>query len=159
MNFMTSTVARIRSTAFETEAPFVDPETLPWKPWVMPGTSYRLMSINPITGGFCLFMKVEPNTVAPVHGHCGGVDAYLVSGGFGYGAERGRSGWFTREIGGIDHQPDVDDDGMIMFAVVHGPLKGYAEDGSIAGVVDARSMYEMATADGVAAHIAKPTGW
>lgn len=141
------------------EPSFVDPQALPWKPWVMPGTYYRLMSVNPHSGGFCLFLKVEPHTASPVHGHTGAVDGYIVSGGFGYGAERGHAGWYTRERGGVDHQPDVGAEGMVLFAVVHGPLKGYAEDGSVAAIVDARAMYDLALADGVAAHIARPAGW
>jgi 2,4'-dihydroxyacetophenone dioxygenase len=43
-----------------------------------------------------------------------------------------------------------------MFAVIHSPLCGYNADGTVAGIVDARLMYEMASAAGAASHIDKP---
>jgi hypothetical protein len=48
---------------------------------------------------------------------------------------------------------------MIMFAVVHGPLAGYHDDGAVAAVVDARLMYELAVAAGAADHIERPSHW
>ena len=40
-----------------------------------------------------------------------------------------------------------------MFAVVHGPFVGYDEDGSIAVVIDARFMYDLAVQNNAADHI------
>ncbi|MEX6723736.1 2,4'-dihydroxyacetophenone dioxygenase family protein [Parapedomonas caeni] len=138
---------------------FFDTSTLPWKPWVMEGTHYKLLSINPRTGGFTMLLKVDAGNEAPVHGHLGTVEAYIVEGGFGYGADRGRVGAYVLEEGGINHQPDTDNDGVVMFAVAHGPLCGFNEDGSIAAVVDGKLMYQRAREHGVAGHIAKPEQW
>ncbi len=132
---------------------------LPWLDWVMPETWFKLLNINPITGGFTMMLKVGPNNTAPVHGHIGSVEGILLEGGFGYGEDRGRAGWYVREPGGINHIPDTDGDGMVMFATVNGPLLGYNGDGGIAAVVDAKMMYELAEAGGAAAHIDKPTDW
>lgn len=138
---------------------FFNPDDLPWHDWVMPETWFKLLNINPYTGGFTMLLKVGPNNTAPVHGHIGSVEGIMLSGGFGYGSDRGRAGWYVREPGGIDHIPDTDADGMVMFATVNGPLVGYNPDGSVAAVVDAKFMYEMAVAKGAADHIDKPLDW
>lgn len=138
---------------------FLNPDDLPWLDWVMEETWFKLLNINPYTGGFTMLLKVGPNNTAPVHGHIGSVEGILLSGGFGYGEDRGRAGWYVREPGGINHIPDTDGDGMVMFATVNGPLTGYNPDGSIAAVVDAKFMYDMAVAGGAAGHIDKPMDW
>ncbi|MFC3052101.1 2,4'-dihydroxyacetophenone dioxygenase family protein [Kordiimonas pumila] len=138
---------------------FFDINDLPWLDWVMEETWFKLLNLNPFTGGFTMLLKVGPNNTAPVHGHVGSVEGILLEGGFGYGEDRGRAGWYVREPGGIHHIPDTDADGMVMFATVNGPLVGYNEDGSVAIVVDAKLMYEMALAGNAADHIDKPIDW
>ncbi|MBP7334863.1 2,4'-dihydroxyacetophenone dioxygenase family protein [Niveispirillum sp.] len=139
---------------------FFDPGSLPWLPWVMPGTFFKLLNVNPMNGGFSMLLKVEPDNWAPVHGHLGSVEGWLLEGGFGYGKDdRGRPGHYVFESGGIRHEPDTDKDGMVMFAIAHGPLCGYNDDGSIAGIVDARAMYDLAVAGGAAGHLPKPLDW
>lgn len=138
---------------------FYDLNDMPWLDWVMPETWFKLLNVNAITGGFTMMLKVGPNNKAPVHGHIGAVEGILLDGGFGYGEDRGRAGWYVREPGGINHIPDTDADGMVMFATVSGPLLGYNADGSIAAVVDAKLMYELAVKGGGADHIDKPADW
>lgn len=138
---------------------FFDPGKLPWLPWVMEGTWFKLLNVNPVSGGFTMLLKVEADNHAPVHGHLGAVEGWMIEGGFGYGEDRGRAGHYVLESGGIRHEPDTDSDGMVMFAIAHGPLCGYNDDGSIAGVVDAKVMYELATAGGAVDHITKPLDW
>lgn len=138
---------------------FYDLNQLPWLDWVMEETWFKLLNVNPITGGFTMMLKVGPNNTAPVHGHIGSVEGIVLEGGFGYGEDRGRAGWYVREPGGINHIPDTDADGMVMFATVNGPLMGYHPDGSVAIVVDAKLMYELAAAGNAAEHIDKPVDW
>lgn len=138
---------------------FFNPNEMEWLDWVMPDTWFKLLNVNPFTGGFTMLLKVGPNNTAPVHGHIGAVEGILLSGGFGYGDDRGREGWYVREPGGINHIPDTDGDGMVMFATVSGPLVGYNDDGSIAAVVDAKFMYDLAAAKGGADHIDRPLDW
>lgn len=135
-----------------TRPAFFDPESLPWTPWVMPGTHYRLMTVDVRSGGFTLFLKVDPGTKAPPHGHIGAVEGVILEGGFAYDDEAGVKGHFICEHAGAIHQP-VSPNGCIMLAVVHGPLVGYNEDGSIAAIIDAKAMYQMACEAGVAEHI------
>jgi hypothetical protein len=82
----------------------------------------------------------------------GAVEGVILEGGFAYEDDAGAEGAYICEFGGSVHAP-VSPEGCIMFAVLHGPLIGYNEDGSIAAVVDAKMMYELAEAHGVAGHI------
>jgi len=138
---------------------FFDPSSLPWADWVMAGTWFKLLNVNPVTGGFTMLLKVSADNAAPVHGHLGAVEGIILEGGFSYGEDRGRQGDYVYEGAGIRHEPTAHADGMVMFAVVHGPLAGYHDDGSVAATVDARFMYDLAVAAGAAAHIERPSHW
>jgi len=132
---------------------FFDPSTLAWKDWVMPGTYFKLLNINELTGGFTMILKVDPDITAPVHHHIGGIEVYVIEGEFGYGEDdRGGAGTYALESGGSIHEP-TSPGGVTMFAVVHGPLVGYNEDGSIAAVIDCRFMYDLAMSNNVGDHI------
>lgn len=157
-----SALAKVTDAIPETphvKSAFFDPEALPWAPWVMEGTEFKLFNINPTTGGFTMLLKVSANNVAPIHGHLGSVEGIITKGGFGYGDDRGREGHYVLEEGGINHRPDTDSDGMEMLAIAHAPLCGYEENGAIGGIVDAKLMYQMAREAGAADHIVKPTHW
>ncbi|MCV6621397.1 MAG: 2,4'-dihydroxyacetophenone dioxygenase family protein [Cellvibrionaceae bacterium] len=132
---------------------FFNPDSLPWTDWIMEGTYFKLLNVNELTGGFTMILKVDPDIKAPVHHHIGGIEAYITEGEFGYGEDdRGGVGSYVLESGGSIHEPDSPS-GTTMFAIAHGPLVGYNEDGSIAAVVDARMMYQLAADAGVADHI------
>lgn len=132
---------------------FVDLAKVPWTPWVMAGTYFKLLAINELSGGFSMLLKVDPGVQAPVHAHIGSAEAYLVEGGFYYEEDDpGYAGYYTYERGGSVHQP-VSPQGCVMFAVTHGPLAGCNPDGSIGAVVDCRLMLQLAEANGVAGHI------
>ncbi|MEM1018902.1 MAG: cupin domain-containing protein [Pseudomonadota bacterium] len=151
-------------TAFVKETPMVHSafrkvEDIEWTDWVMPGTKFKLLNIDAKSGGFSMMLQVSPGNVAPIHGHLGSVEGIITKGGFGYGADRGRPGDYVYEAGGINHRPDTDDDGMEMFAVAHAPLVGFADDGGIEGIVDAKLMYTLARDAGQADHITPPDHW
>lgn len=156
--FAKSETSTVRATATAGSA-FFDPSNLPWADWVMPGTYFKLLSINPLTGGFSMMLKVDPDNAAPVHGHLGAVEGFILEGGFSYDDDHGYTGNYVFEGAGIRHEPNTHAGGMVMFAIAHGPLCGYNDDGSIAGVVDARLMYDLAVAAGAADHIGKPDHW
>ena len=132
---------------------FFDPGTLPWTPWVMEGTNFKLLNIDKKTGGFTILLKVDPGLDTPVHGHLGGVEGIVLQGEFGYDDDRGGEGCYFYEEAATRHKPDSHG-GTIMYAVVHGPIVGYDEERGVAGIVDARLMYDLAAANGAANHLA-----
>lgn len=132
---------------------FVRLAEIPWKPWVMEGVQYKLMSVDPRHGGFTCMLKVEPGVVAPVHQHLGGIEVLVTSGSICYTDEDvGRSGDYIFEPAGDIHRP-VSRDGCELFCVFYGPIAGLGEDGAIVGVVDGKTMLSMAEEHGVAGHV------
>ena len=104
---MTSQLKRSENStvkATEKDRPaFFNPSKLPWTDWVMPGTWFKLLNVNGVTGGFTILLKFEGNNMAPVHGHIGAVEGFMLEGGFGYGSDRGRAGDYVYEGAGIRH--------------------------------------------------------
>ena len=131
---------------------FFDTNTLPWTPWVMEGTHFKLLNVDLKSGGFSMLLKVDADNPAPLHGHVGAVEAYIVEGGFAYQEDGGGVGSYVYEEAGSVHQP-ASPQGCIMFAVLHAPLFGYNDDGTIAGIVDGETMLKMAHANGAADHL------
>ncbi len=135
---------------------FFNPETLPWTPWVMPNTWFKLLNIDLKTGGFTILLKVGPNTQAPLHHHIGAIEGFMLEGEFGYEQDRGSVGWYVWEETGAIHTPTTTS-GFVMYAAVHGPLAGYDQDGKLSGLVDAEMMLQLARENNAAAHIRVPT--
>jgi anti-sigma factor ChrR (cupin superfamily) len=133
-------------------AVFVNQNKIPWSDWVIEGTHFKLLHVHEESGGFTMMLKVDAGNEAPVHGHIGAVEVYVVEGEFGYEDDRGAAGWYSYEPAGVRHEP-TSPKGTVMFAVVHGPLVGYNDDGSLAGVVDGRFMYNMAKANNAHGHL------
>jgi len=143
-----NTVSVIKPTA----PAFFDPSKLPWTPWVMDGTYFKLLAVDVRSGGFTMLLKVDPDIESPPHYHIGNVEGIVLEGEFGYGDDRGAAGAYICEHGGVVHQPDSPG-GTVMFAIGHGPIVGYNPDGSIAVVVDAKYMMNLAREAGAADHI------
>ena len=131
---------------------FFDPETIPWTPWGMPGTYFKLLNINEANGRFTFLLKVDAGIEAPVHKHLSEAEAYIISGQFGYGAARGYAGHYAYEAPGAVHIPDAPEE-LLLFAISHGPIAGYNDDGSIGGLIDVEWMYKAASKNNAAAHI------
>ncbi|WP_197524028.1 2,4'-dihydroxyacetophenone dioxygenase family protein [Cupriavidus sp. USMAHM13] len=136
---------------------FIDADAIPWTPWVMAGTYFKLLAVNELSGGFTMLLKVDAGTKAPVHAHLGSAEAFLLEGGFYYDADDpGQAGCYTYEAGGAVHEP-VSPQGCIMFAVSHGPLGGCDAQGQVNAVVDCRTMLALAEANGTAGHVVRVT--
>ncbi len=131
---------------------FVDPDSIPWTDWVIEGTHFKLLHVHEVSGGFTMILKVDPGNDAPVHGHIGAVEVYVMEGEFGYDDDRGPTGYYGYEPPGARHEP-TSPNGSIMFAVAHGPLVGYNPDGSVAAAIDGRAMYAMAKANNAHGHL------
>lgn len=128
-------------------------DPIPWRPWVMEGVQYKLLSVNSRTGGFTCMLKVLPGVEAPIHHHLGAIEVMVMEGDICYeDADIGRPGDYMFEPAGDIHQPRTKS-GCVLFCVFDGPIAGLAPDGSIAGIVDYKVMLEMAERDGVAAGV------
>ena len=57
---------------------------IPWTPWGMFGTQFKLLHCNDASGLLVVFLKVEPGTIAGVHKPFGAAHACVVEAGFGH---------------------------------------------------------------------------
>lgn len=128
-------------------------KSLPWTPWGMPGTHFKLLHCDDASGLLVILLKVEPGTIAGVHKHFGAAHAFILDGGFGYEHGEVFEGDYLVEAGGITHQPFTGPRGAIMLGFMFGPLGGMDEQGNLAGVLDIAWHVETARANGAAGHI------
>ena len=126
---------------------------LPWTPWGMPGTHFKLLHCDDATGLMVILLKVEAGTVAGVHKHFGAAHAYILEGGFGYEHGEVFEGDYLVEAGGITHQPFTGPTGAVMLGFLFGPLGGFDDNGQLAGVLDIDWHVSAARANGAADHI------
>ncbi len=117
-----------------------DPQQLPWVPWAMRDSQFKLLSADPDSGRFTLLIRLEKGCVAPMHRHIGAVEGLILEGGFYYADDpnvRFTAGTYLLEKDGAVHQP-VSPEGAVMLAVFHGPVEGLGGDGTITGRVDCK---------------------
>ena len=126
---------------------------IPWTPWGMPGTQFKLLHCDDASSLLVILLKVEPGTVAGVHKHFGAAHAYILEGSFGYEHGEVFAGDYMVEAGGITHQPFTGPNGLILLGFMFGPIGGFDEAGNLAGVLDIEWHYQAALANGAAGHI------
>ncbi len=126
---------------------------IPWTPWGMPGTHFKLLHCDDASSLLVILLKVEPGTVAGVHKHFGAAHAYILQGGFGYEHGEVFEGDYMIEAGGITHQPFTGPKGLLLLGFMFGPIGGFDEAGNLAGVLDIEWHYQTAKANGAAGHI------
>lgn len=135
----------------------VRPDELPWTPWALPGTYFKLLSINRRTGMWACAMKIDPNTHTDVHYHFGDAHIYVTGGGYSYEHDRVNAGEYNIECGSVAHEPIIGDDGLENFVVFYGGISGIDADGKPAGdYVDVEWMYNAAKANNAADHLPAP---
>lgn len=134
-------------------------DDIPWTPFPMPGTSFKLLNINETTGAASILLYVAENAQAPLHMHCGAAEAFNIFGRWAYEGEAESIGpnHYIYEPAGIVHLPKQEVESL-MFGIFHGPIVGYNEDGTVAGVITHELLYDLAAANDAVAHLPARTG-
>lgn len=149
--------SRDESKRFPDGSLLVRAGTLPWTPWAMDGTYFKLLSINRSVGIYTVLMKIDPNTNTPDHHHFGEAHAFVLEGDFSYEYGTIYKGDYIVEAGGINHEPTIGDNGCLLYVTFFGGISGVGEDGKPAGeTVDCEWMYRAALANGAAGHLPPP---
>jgi 2,4'-dihydroxyacetophenone dioxygenase len=141
------------SLAYPDGSLIVRAKQIPWTPWGMPGTHFKLLHCDDASSLLVILLKVDPSTVAGVHKHFGAAHAYIIQGGFGYEHGEVFEGDYLVEAGGITHQPFTGPNGMVLLGFMFGPIGGFDDAGNLAGVLDIDWHYQTAKANGAADHI------
>jgi anti-sigma factor ChrR (cupin superfamily) len=130
---------------------------IPWTPWAMPGTHFKLLRVDDDSATIVLLLKVEPNTPAPDHHHLGSAETIILEGCFSYDYGTIGTGDYLFEPGGCTHDPTTHEEGTVMFAIIKAGLQGGDADGRPTGPsLDVNWHYETARANGAADHIVRP---
>lgn len=134
-------------------------DTIPWTPFPMPGTSFKLLNINETSGATTILLYVAENAEAPLHMHVGAAEAYNIFGRWAYEGEAEAIGpnCYVYEPAGIVHLPKQEAESL-MFGIFHGPIIGYTPDGQVAGTITADLLYDLAAANNAVAHLPARTG-
>ncbi len=134
---------------------FVNEVQVPWTPWVMPGTSFKLFCVNYQTGGFTMLLKIEPGADTRVYKHIGASEAFLLEGDIRCNEiDRGTAGDYFYKGGGVVDRPRTAN-GCILFAMAHGPSVELDPGGQVILSVDATTMMQLARANRAHEHVAE----
>jgi len=153
---MSAKMKELRSERWPDGSVLARTATIPWTPWALPGSSFKLLHINRAIGMTVALIKMEPCEKTPPHHHYGDAIVYVVEGDFGY--ERGDvyTGDFLIEPGGVTHEPHIGPKGLITLTVFFSGLGGVDGDNRVAGYVGCEEMYKMAAANNAAGHLPPP---
>ena len=149
---------RHESKIFPDGSSLVRVETVPWTPWAMEGSEFKLLHINRNQGMFTALIRLRGGLDTPDHHHFGEAHAYVLQGDFSYEYGHMYTGDYIVEAGGIHHKPTIGPDGATFFVIFYTGLSGVGEDGLPEGVfIDCEWMYRAAKANGAADHLPPPT--
>ncbi|MCT2401193.1 cupin domain-containing protein [Novosphingobium mangrovi (ex Huang et al. 2023)] len=135
----------------------VRPDSIPWTPWALDGTYFKLLAINRRSGMWTVMMKIDPNTQTDNHYHFGDVHVYVTSGGHSYVHDRVNAEEINIECGSVAHEPTIGPDGQESFNIFYGGISGTDAEGNPVGdYVDVEWMYKAAKANNAAGHLESP---
>ncbi|MCG8441303.1 MAG: 2,4'-dihydroxyacetophenone dioxygenase family protein [Caulobacterales bacterium] len=128
---------------------------IPWSPFPLEGTFFKLLHLDDDQGKASFLLKVPAGEAAAVHKHLAAVEAFVVQGGFSYPGEGSVAvGDYVYEPGGMVHEPRAEgEEDLILFVVAQGPVQGVNEDGTPGGLIDNDLMYQFAVNGGAAGHV------
>ena len=148
---------RHESKLFPDGSSLVRPDTIPWTPWAMEGSEFKLLYINRAHTMFTALIRMVGGLETPDHHHFGEAHAFVLEGDFSYEYGTMYEGDYIVEAGGINHKPTIGKDGATFFVCFFGGISGVGENNLPEGeVVDGEWLYRAALANGAADHLPPP---
>lgn len=145
------------STRFEDGSLLIRGATLPWTPWAMEGTYFKLLYINRGMNIYAVLLKIDPNVETPDHHHFGEAHAHIIEGSFTYEYGTMYKGDHIVEAGGINHAATIGPEGALLYVMFFSGISGVGPNGEPVGdTVDCEWMYRAALANGAADHLPPP---
>ena len=147
----------VKSVRFPDKSCIVRCESIPWTPWAMPGSFFKLLYVNRTISMTVALIKLEAGRQTPDHYHFGEAHAYVLQGEFGYEHGKAYKGDLFVEGGSIAHKPLISEkEDMITYTIFFGGLGAVGPDGKVINCISCDEMYDMANANGAADHIEPP---
>ena len=148
---------RYQSKVFPDGSSLVRCEQIPWTPWAMEGSEFKLLYINRAHGMFTALIRMRSGLETPDHHHFGEAHALVLEGDFSYEYGTMYTGDYIVEAGGIHHKPTIGADGATFFVIFYAGLSGVGTNGIPEGeFIDCEWMYRSAKANGAADHLPPP---
>ena len=137
-------------------------ENLPWTPFALAGTGFKLIAVD-WQRDMYVFMLVVPGgiPVAP-HYHLSEAYGYIMTGWFEYEFGNVYAGDFVCEGGNIEHGAVLGSEDVLQISVIFGGLTGVGPTGGpdLDSYYGCMEIYEAAKVNNAAGHIKPPpAGW
>jgi 2,4'-dihydroxyacetophenone dioxygenase len=130
----------------------VEIDKIPWTEFVFPKSYFKLLHFDAGQGKSTLLMKAEKGAPTPLHKHVGAAEIYVLKGTFSYEEGTAKAGSYVHEAGGVVHIAQAEDE-VLAYITFHGPLVGFNDDNSIAGLCDVDLFYDLAKKNNAVGHL------
>lgn len=127
---------------------------IPWTPWALPGTEFKLLDYDKNHSYSCILLRISADAPATIHKHIGAANAFILEGGFGYEHGAVYEGDFMCEAGGVTHMPHVFEGGCTLLGFNHGAVAGFSPEGELSGIIDVDWLIEQVKANNAFDHLA-----
>lgn len=134
-------------------AQMVQPESIPWTPFPDgTGAAFKLLSVDPGSGGWTTIMRFPEGVEIPMHLHLGAVEIYTIRGDWSYQEGKLGTGGYAYEPSGVIHEPESESE-VELFIVSRGSNLYFDDEGNFTMWLDAHMLYTMANANGAVDHL------
>lgn len=116
------------------------------RPWnsLGNGAYYRLLRTSPETGQFSIILKLDAGGMFAGHYHLGAGEFLMLKGELKYKDDVARAGdWGYEPLGAVHADTNVEMETELLF-IGYGPIAFTGEDGSIAQILDAQLLKDVA---------------
>ncbi|WP_084419764.1 2,4'-dihydroxyacetophenone dioxygenase family protein [Henriciella litoralis] len=127
----------------EEEELLYNPKDLKWHS-LGNGAHYRLLRVSPETGHFSIILKLDAGGMFAGHYHLGAGEFLMLKGELKYKDSTAKAGdWGYEPLGAVHADTNVEMETELLF-IGYGPIAFTGEDGSIAQILDAKLLSDVA---------------
>lgn len=130
----------------------VDIDHVPWTPFVFPQTFFKLLRIDDANSSVTVMVLAHKDAPTPIHKHVGDAEIYVISGSLSYEEGTAHAGYYLHEAAGTVHIAEAERE-VLALVMFKGPLVGYNDDGSVAGICDPDLFYQLAKDNNAVGHL------
>jgi 2,4'-dihydroxyacetophenone dioxygenase len=141
-------------------------ERLPWTPFLLPGSIFRLLEVDWKHDMYVMMLIVPGGVPVDMHYHIAEASGYIFTGeparAFEYEYGKVFAGEYIGEGEDIEHSAIIGSEDVKQLSIIFGGLTGALPGGGpdLSTYFGCKEVYELAKADGGTDHIAPPPeGW
>jgi hypothetical protein len=148
----------VGGSRFADGSAIIRPAEVAWTEGPIEGLRFRLTHVDRSSAMWTALFKVEANVRLPAYFNHGEVQVYVLEGNLTIGEVTLGVGDYLQDIGGVARETMAGPAGATYFVMYTGGLSVAGADGKPNGrYIDASAMYDIAAANGAAAHLPSPS--